>query len=80
MFVDAADLGFGVIVDDDTQLGLNFYYFLSDRLNNKVLAATPFTHDVNFEINDPLRTKNQLGEVTHLPPTLTVTVNYYPRP
>ncbi|MFT6407433.1 MAG: outer membrane protein, partial [Arenicella sp.] len=76
IFVGAADLGFGVDVEDNTQIGLNFAYFLSDKLNIEVLAATPFTHDVNFGTNDPLSTGNQLGEVTHLPPT--VTLNYYP--
>jgi outer membrane protein len=44
-------------------------------LNIEVLAATPFSHDVSFAVNNPLGTGNQLGEVTHLPPT--VTLNYY---
>lgn len=70
-----ADLGVALGVDNDTQLGLNFAYFLTDNINVEVLAATPFKHDVNFSVNDPLGTGNQLGEVTHLPPT--VTVNYY---
>lgn len=69
------DLGFGLAVDRDTQLGLNFAYFLTDQLNIEVLASTPFTHDVNFAVADPLGTGNQLGEVSHLPPT--VTLNYY---
>ena len=60
---------------DDTQLGLNFAYFLTDRINIEVLASTPFTHDVDFGTNDPLGTGNQLGEVTHLPPTISL--NYY---
>lgn len=75
IFVGAADLGFGVTVDDDTQIGLNFAYFLTDKLNIEVLAATPFTHDVGFAVNDPLSTGNKLGEVSQLPPT--VTLNYY---
>ncbi|MGK0376136.1 MAG: outer membrane protein [Arenicella sp.] len=75
IFVGAADLGFGLTVEDNTQLGLNFAYFLSDKLNIEVLAATPFTHDVNFGASNPLSTGNLLGEVTHLPPT--VTLNYY---
>ncbi len=70
-----SDLGVNLRVDDNTQLGLNFAYFLSDNLNVEVLAATPFKHDVNFGVNDPLGTGDQLGEVTHLPPTITV--NYY---
>ncbi len=69
------DLGFGLTIDNNTQLGLTAAYFITDRVNVEVLAATPFTHDVNFAIDNPLGTGNQLGEVTHLPPT--VTVNYY---
>ena len=69
------DLGFGLTIDNNTQLGLTAAYFITDRVNVEVLAATPFTHDVNFSIDNPLGTGNQLGEVTHLPPT--VTVNYY---
>ncbi|MFC3092844.1 outer membrane protein OmpW [Alteromonas sediminis] len=70
-----SDLGFGLSVDNNTQLGLTFAYFFKDNWNVEVLAATPFKHDVNFAVADPLGTGNQLGEVTHLPPT--VTVNYY---
>ena len=69
------DLGFGLTIDNNTQLSLTAAYFITDRVNVEVLAATPFTHDVNFAIDNPLGTGNQLGEVAHLPPT--VTVNYY---
>lgn len=67
------DLGFGVNADGNTQIGLNFAYFLTDNWNIEVLAATPFTHDVNVNAN-PLGL-GKLGEVTHLPPT--VTANYF---
>ena len=70
-----SDLGVNLTVGNDTQLGLNIAYFVTDRINIEVLAATPFTHDVNFGVPDPLGTGNKLGEVTHLPPT--VTLNYY---
>ena len=70
-----SDLGVDVSVGDDTQLGLNIAYFITDRLNIEVLAATPFTHDVDFGVSDPLGTGDRLGEVTHLPPTITL--NYY---
>lgn len=69
------DLGVALNVDNNTQLGINVAYFITDKINVEVLAATPFTHDVNFSVSDPLGTGNKLGEVTHLPPT--VTVNYY---
>jgi outer membrane protein len=55
-----------VSVDDNTQLGLNIAYFLTDNLNIEVLAATPFKHEFNFGVSDPLGTGDRLGEVTHL--------------
>jgi outer membrane protein len=73
--VVGSDLGVNVAVDNNTQLGLNIAYFLTNNLNVELLAATPFVHDVNFGVSDPLGTGDQLGEVTHLPPTITV--NYY---
>jgi len=73
--VVGSDLGFGVTVDNNTQLMLNAAYFLTDKLNIEVLAATPFSHDVSFGTNDPLGTGDQLGELKHLPPTITL--NYY---
>lgn len=69
VFVGGADQGASLEIGDDTQLGLNFAYFISDRINVEVLAATPFSHDVSFSSGA------RLGEVTHLPPT--VSVNYY---
>ncbi|MGK0442487.1 MAG: outer membrane protein [Pseudohongiellaceae bacterium] len=41
VFAGGADLGVSLSVDDDTQLGLNFAYFLTDSINVEVLAATP---------------------------------------
>lgn len=70
-----SDLGVSLTIDNNTQLGLNIAYFVTDNINIELLAATPFTHDVNFSLPDPLTTGNKLGEVTHLPPTLTA--NYY---
>ena len=71
--VAGGDLGFGVSVDSNTQLGLNIAYFVTDRWNIEVLAATPFSHDINVNSNSLGLTK--LGEVKHLPPT--VTANYF---
>ncbi|WP_218312138.1 OmpW family outer membrane protein [Alteromonas antoniana] len=73
--VGGGDLGVDLAIDNNTQLGLNLAYFITDQINIELLAATPFKHDVDFGVVDPLGTGNQLGEVTHLPPT--VTVNYY---
>ncbi len=69
------DLGFGIEVNDDTQLKLTAAYFISDRWNVEVLAATPFNHDIDFGTSDPLGTGDVLGELKHLPPTITL--NYY---
>lgn len=60
----AGDLTLG----DDTQLTLTVEYFLTDNLGLELLAATPFTHDIELG-------GSKVGEVTHLPPT--VTLNYY---
>jgi outer membrane protein len=73
--IAGSDLGVNVGVGNNTQLGLNFAYFMTDNINIEVLAATPFKHDVNFGLPNPLDTGNQLAEVTHLPPTISV--NYY---
>ena len=59
------DLGVALNIDNDTQLGLNVAFFITDNINIELLAATPFKHDVNFSVADPLGTGNQLGEVTH---------------
>lgn len=75
IFVGGNDLGVNLAVESDTQLGLNLAYFITNKLNVEVLASTPFKHDVNFGADDPLGTGNNLGEVTHLPPTITL--NYY---
>jgi len=60
-------------VDDNTQIGLNLVYFFDSNWAVELLAATPFTHDVT--IQDPNGVLGvdgaKLGEVTHLPPTLS---------
>ncbi|MDG1752702.1 MAG: OmpW family outer membrane protein [Thalassotalea sp.] len=68
-----------ISVEDNTQLGLNFVYFYDNNWAVEVLAATPFTHDV--AIHDPQGISEgifgtnvdglTLGEVTHLPPTVS---------
>ncbi|MGJ8679752.1 OmpW family outer membrane protein [Paraglaciecola sp.] len=69
VFVGGADLGVGVNVGNNTQLGLNFVYFVTDKLAVELLAATPFSHDIG------LNTVGALGNTKHLPPTLSA--NYY---
>ena len=65
--------GTGVTLDAGEALGVTFNYMLTDRIGVELLASTPFTHQIGGEglgIAD-------IGEVTHLPPT--VSVQFYPR-
>lgn len=68
----AAQQGTGATLNSDTQLGLNFAYMLTDKIGVELLAATPFKHDVGTKGLNGLN----LGELKHLPPTLSVI--YYP--
>jgi len=67
-----------VTVGSDTQLGLTFAFMLQDHLGLELLAATPFTHEVKMKNSSDLggALNGKLGEVTHLPPTLSL--QYYP--
>ncbi len=55
-------------IDKNTQVTLTFEYFIADNLGIEVLAATPFTHDLELGGAD-------IGEAKHLPPTLSI--NYH---
>ncbi|QYJ77781.1 outer membrane protein OmpW [Shewanella acanthi] len=62
--------GFGEFqVNNNTQLGLNFGYMLTDNVGVELLAATPFSHDVS------LHGVGKIAETKHLPPTLVA--QYY---
>jgi len=65
-------------LNSDTQLGLNFAYMVTDKVGIELLAASPFNHDVGVAgMPGPFAGLNgQLGELKHLPPTLSVV--YYP--
>ncbi|MBL4913341.1 outer membrane protein OmpW [Shewanella schlegeliana] len=63
-------LGLGEFgVEDNTQLGLNFGYMLTDNIGIELLAATPFSHDIT------LGELGKIAETKHLPPTLVA--QYY---
>ena len=64
--------GTAATLDSDTQLGLNFMYMATDNIGVELLAATPFTHTVGTKGLGGLK----LGELKHLPPTLSAV--YYP--
>ncbi|MCE9685073.1 outer membrane protein OmpW [Shewanella sp. AS16] len=65
---DVAGLG-EFSVSNDTQLGLNFAYMLTDNLGLELLAATPFSHDVS------LAGLGKIADTKQLPPTLVA--QYY---
>jgi len=60
-------------VGSDTQLGLTATYMVSPTVGVELLAATPFTHDIYAD--GQIRGLGNLGETSHLPPTLTL--NWY---
>ena len=65
-------LGVTVDVDDNTQLGIIPAWMVTEHWGLELLAATPFSHDIDVNEIDA-----QAGETKHLPPTLTV--QWYPR-
>lgn len=78
-----ANLGGKATLDNDTQLGLNFAYMVTDHWGVELLAATPFKHDVGLKGTDlspaglPSDFANgKLGSLKHLPPTLSAV--FYP--
>ncbi len=74
-FDGAAAAGTKATLDSDTQLGLNFVYMLNSKVGVELLAATPFSHEVGVKgLGGGLDGK--LGDIKHLPPTLSVV--YYP--
>ena len=68
------DLGGKATVSNDTQLGLNFAYMVTDHVGVELLAATPFTHDVH--VKGAALGNGKLGTLKQLPPTLSLV--YYP--
>lgn len=69
-----ANIGGKATLNNNTQLGLNFAYMLTDNLGIELLAATPFKHDV--AIRGTALGDHKLGSIKHLPPTLSAV--YYP--
>lgn len=72
--------GTSATVDSDTQLGLTFAYMLRDHVGIELLAATPFSHQVNVKGLDAATgisgLDGKLADIKQLPPTLTL--QYYP--
>lgn len=72
----SADLGGKATLGNDTQLGLNFAYMLTDHFGVELLAASPFKHDVAIKGTAGGIADGKLGSLKHLPPTLSAV--FYP--
>lgn len=70
------NLGGKATLDNDTQLGLNFAYMVTDHWGVELLAATPFKHDVAIKGTSLDPVNGKLGSLKHLPPTLSAV--FYP--
>lgn len=74
--LNGTNLGGKATINNDTQLGLNFAYMVTDQWGVELLAATPFSHDVNLKGVGGGTLDGKLGSFKHLPPTLSAV--YYP--
>lgn len=72
----AGNLGGKATLNNDTQLGLNFAYMVTDNIGIELLAASPFKHDVKLKNVGAGVGDMKLGSIKHLPPTLSAV--YYP--
>ncbi|ALO46362.1 membrane protein [Pseudohongiella spirulinae] len=64
--------GTGVGVNNNTQVGLNVVYMMSDHLGLELLAATPFEHDLSVDgLSQYNFMTTDLGSTKHLPPTVS---------
>lgn len=66
VFSGGADTTLDASAGDDTQVGLNFVYFLDSHIAVELLASSPFDHDI------ALSNGNDFASVKQLPPTLSV--------
>lgn len=62
-------------LNNDTQLGLNFAYMVTDNFGVELLAATPFKHTAKAK-GAAVGGSLEIGTFKHLPPTLSAV--YYP--
>ncbi len=58
-------------VNSDVQLGLTLGYMFTDNVSLELLAATPFSHDIDTDLSN----LGNIADTKHLPPTLMV--QYY---
>ena len=62
-----------VEVDSGTMLTFNVSWFATNNLAVELLAALPFSHDID------LRTGGNVGKTKHLPPTLSLQYHFTPQ-
>jgi outer membrane protein len=65
-----------VVVDSDISPTLNVSYFLTNHISTELLVAWPFTHGVDLRPFSGGKTR--VGQVDHLPPTLSVNWHFNP--
>ena len=68
--------GAQIDVDDGYSLVFNATYFFSSNWGLEILAATPFSHDVDGA--GILEGVGELGDVKHLPPTVSLQYHFRP--
>ncbi|MEM1080519.1 MAG: OmpW family outer membrane protein [Pseudomonadota bacterium] len=80
LFVSTADLGTipdaRIDVDDGYAAVVNATYFFSSNWGLEILASSPFSHDVDGA--GALEGLGTLGEVKHLPPTVSLQYHFRP--
>lgn len=64
VFVNGADSGLSLTVDDNPQLSGTIAYFFDSNWAVELIVATPFTHDIALE-------GTNVAEVSHLPPIVS---------
>ena len=77
-----ADLDTTIMVDDGTSLTLSGTYMFTRNWAFDILAAWPFSHDIDAKIVDNLppggSSSLAIGETDHLPPTFSVQYHFIP--
>lgn len=68
--------GAKVEADDAASFGINFTYMATDNIGVELLAAWPFSHDI--EAKGSIAGLGTVAETDHLPPTVTVQWHFMP--
>ena len=67
-----------IVIDDDISPTFNISYFLTDHISTELLAAWPFTHGVDLKTGGGGDDKTRIGNVDHIPPTLSLNWHFNP--